>query len=77
MLETLLLLGRSRNKERKKSVSLGQGARVVSKSITLGWRIFAVIVIFRGFFEGDCMGGDKIGLSWGGEELVIRFFFVY
>ena len=50
MLETLLLLGRSRNKERKKSISLGQGACVVSKSITLGWRIFAVIVIFRGFF---------------------------
>ena len=23
------------------------------------------------------MGGDKIGLSWGGEELVIRFFFLF
>lgn len=68
MLETLLLLGRSRNKERKKSVSLGQGARVVSKSITLGWRIFAVIVIFRGFFlrgiawegtKSDCPGVER------------------
>ena len=23
------------------------------------------------------MGGDKIGLSWGGEKLVIRFFFLF